>query len=463
MAAAPDSASAIAGRRLAGPGPWSEVGQDGPVIWGRCRGSAREPYRVVVDTSAPRYQCTCPSRKFPCKHALALLFRWAERRFPADEGVRRVPAGPGTAATDAPDPGRVDQGDCAEADAVGVDAVGVDAAESDTDGAERDAKSAERAAAARVRAAERDERVAAGLLELDQWLIDRMADGLGRLAAQPMLLEDLAARMIDAQVPGVARALRRLSRVPTGADDWAVTMLGEFGMLGLLARAFLRRDDLDPALEATVRAHLGFTVGRAEVLRGVGVPDRWSVVGLHDTEDDERVSTRRVWLFGRETGRFAVVLLFSVNGAPYEMTVAPGMELDADVHFYPGRPPLRALIGNRRDERAATSGLACPGETVTGARDAWGVAVADDPWLTLWPGALRGRIGVRSDARGSAFALVDDEGAGLLLAGPEPLLWQAMAISGGAGATWFGELRPKGFNPLALVDPELTDGELVVL
>lgn len=443
MAAAPDSASAVAGRRLAGPGPWSEVGQEGPVIWGRCRGSAREPYRVVVDTSAPRYQCTCPSRKFPCKHALGLLFRWAERRFPADEGVRRVGAGSGDA----------DSGDSAREDALPTEA----SAEFE------EPKAAERAAAARARAEERDERVAAGLLELDQWLADRLSDGLGRLAAQPRLLDDMAARMVDAQTPGVARTLRRLALVPAGSDAWAPTMLGAFGMLGLLTKAFARRDELDPELVATVRAHLGFTFARADVLKAPGVADRWSVIGLHDTEDDERISTRRVWLFGRDTGRFAVVLLFSINGAPYEMTVAPGMELDADVHFYPGRPALRALIGNRRDERARTTGLAYAGGTVAAARDAWADAIAADPWLDLWPVALRGRVGVRPDSRRPQFALVDAEGIGLRVTGPEPLLWQAAAISGGAPATWFGEMRPDGFNPLALVDTALTGGELVVL
>lgn len=440
MAAAPDTASAVAGRRLAGPGPWSEVGQDGPVIWGRCRGSAREPYRVVVDTSAPRYQCTCPSRKFPCKHALGLLFRWAERRFPADEGVRRVGAGPGDAAR-------------SESHSEAVP----------TPDAPDDPKAAERAAAARARAEERDERVAAGLLELDQWLGDRLSDGLGRLAAQPRMLEDMAARMVDAQAPGVARTLRRLALVPTGSDAWASTMLGAFGMLGLLAKAFARRDELDPEFVSTVRAHLGFNVARAEVLKAPGVADHWSVIGLHDTEDDERISTRRVWLFGRDTGRFAVVLLFSINGAPYEMTVAPGMELDADVHFYPGRPALRALIGNRRDERARTTGLAYSGGTVGAARDAWAAAIAADPWLDLWPVAVNGRVGVRPDSRTPRFALVDGEGVGLQVTGPEALLWQAAAISGGAPATWFGEMRPDGFNPLALVDAELTGGELVVL
>ncbi len=48
---------------------------------GLCAGSGKDPYQTVVDLG-PRYQCSCPSRKFPCKHALALLLSWAKGTVP---------------------------------------------------------------------------------------------------------------------------------------------------------------------------------------------------------------------------------------------------------------------------------------------------------------------------------------------------------------------------------------------
>ncbi|MFF9106495.1 SWIM zinc finger family protein, partial [Streptomyces rubrogriseus] len=40
----------------------------------------------MVDLRGPAYKCSCPSRKFPCKHALGLLVEWSEGRVPsADE------------------------------------------------------------------------------------------------------------------------------------------------------------------------------------------------------------------------------------------------------------------------------------------------------------------------------------------------------------------------------------------
>src|SRR4051794_38137246 len=74
---APDAASVTAARKLARPAPWSDAGQDERTVWGLCKGSGSEPYQVQVDVTGPAYQCSCPSRKVPCKHALALLLRAA--------------------------------------------------------------------------------------------------------------------------------------------------------------------------------------------------------------------------------------------------------------------------------------------------------------------------------------------------------------------------------------------------
>ena len=74
---APDAASVTAARKLARPAPWSETGYDERAVWGLCKGSGARPYQAQVEFAGPAYKCSCPSRKFPCKHALALLLRFA--------------------------------------------------------------------------------------------------------------------------------------------------------------------------------------------------------------------------------------------------------------------------------------------------------------------------------------------------------------------------------------------------
>src|SRR5437868_13875343 len=75
---APDGSSAGAARRLSLSAVWSQAGSSGSLLWGRCQGSAREPYQVTIDLNEPSFRCTCPSRKHPCKHGLALLLLWSE-------------------------------------------------------------------------------------------------------------------------------------------------------------------------------------------------------------------------------------------------------------------------------------------------------------------------------------------------------------------------------------------------
>ncbi|HVF49355.1 MAG TPA: SWIM zinc finger family protein [Pyrinomonadaceae bacterium] len=81
IALAPDASSAKAGRALADAAEWTMLGRssDGRAVWGACAGSGREPYRTEIDTDEPAFRCTCPSRKFPCKHALGLLLLLAAR------------------------------------------------------------------------------------------------------------------------------------------------------------------------------------------------------------------------------------------------------------------------------------------------------------------------------------------------------------------------------------------------
>lgn len=73
LALAPDESSVRAAHGLMGPSQWPSLGFDDATVWGECKGSGTKPYQVQVELSGPAFKCTCPSRKFPCKHALALL------------------------------------------------------------------------------------------------------------------------------------------------------------------------------------------------------------------------------------------------------------------------------------------------------------------------------------------------------------------------------------------------------
>jgi len=416
MALAPDAASQRAAAGLAGPSSWSDSGTAGDLVWGLCAGSGKQPYQVVVDLTGPAYRCSCPSRKFPCKHVLALLLAWAGGTVPE----REQPAGYTQA-------WQADRAARAENAAKPKEQTTTDAA-----GAAR-------------RSRQRARRVVAGMAELQMWLRDQVRVGLSGAAAEGYRhAEAMAARMVDAQAPGVASALRRLSAIPVSGAGWPGRLLGEYAQLHLLTRAHDQLDVLPPGLAAVVRFRVGYASSREDVLALPAVTDWWQVLAVRDLVDGP-VPGRRVWLRGRDTGRFALLLSFAVNGnfgENADAALTPGTELDADLHFYPGQPLVRAVTGTRHGQSELTGRPAGAGD-VTSLLDGWAAALEQDPWLTEWPALLTGTPAL---AGGQHF-LVDSSGLAVPLLG-EAAVWTLLAVSGGKPVVVAGEWSPAGLTAL---------------
>jgi hypothetical protein len=305
-------------------------------------------------------------------------------------------------------------------------------------------------AAADRRAAQRAERVAAGLAELQTWLRDQVTAGLTAAPAggrQGAAQAQLAARMVDAQVPGVASTLRRLAERPGSGPDWPARLLAEYGLLHLLATAHGRLAALPSGLAAVVRSRVGYTTARADVLTRPPVTDKWLVLAVRDLPD-EPIPARRIWLRGRGTGRFASLLLFAPNGIfrlYADAALTPGTQVHADLHFYPGQPPLRALTGTwyAAPESAPAPR---PAEDAAALLDTWAAALAQDPWLTTWPALISGTVTQTADQ----WHLVDHEGIALPLLPEGVDLWPLLAVSAGSPVTVAGEWTPNGLLPLTV-------------
>ncbi|BCK69125.1 hypothetical protein Srufu_030780 [Streptomyces libani subsp. rufus] len=304
LALAPDEASRKAGGKLAAPGPWSETGADGGAVWGQCKGSGKKPYQTVVDVNGPAFKCSCPSRKFPCKHALGLLLLWA-----GDGG--EVPAGKPSPWADEWLAGRRERAERATAAPSGADAPSRAPADPE---------------AARRRAERRMQRIGAGATELEQRLEDLLQSGLASDGNGGGSWDETAARMVDAQAPGLAARVRELSSVVASGPDWPARLLEECALLHLLDQGFLGIERLPGPLAATVRARVGLTTEAADLLTGpdaATVRDRWLVLAQQDS-DDGMLLTRRIFLRGERTGRMALHLSFGGStGRPWTWRCRP--------------------------------------------------------------------------------------------------------------------------------------------
>ena len=409
LALAPDASASKAGQGLASPRSWSGLGQDERAVWGLCQGSGKKPYQTQVDLSEPAFKCSCPSRKFPCKHALGLLLLWA--------ASGEVPV--------APRPVWVEEWLASREQRAERAAVR----------AEQPVKPPDPAAQAK-RAAQREERVAAGVGELRQWLSDLVRRGLAEAQREPWQFWELtAARMVDAQASGLATRVRRIGNAPYSAGDaWAERMLEEASLLQLLGEAYERRELLSEPTQADVRQLVGWSVPTEEVLAGERVRDTWAVVGQVVTED-ERLRSQRTWLRGETTRRDALILLFAPAGQVLDPGVVFGTAVDAELVFYPGAAPLRALVADRHGDPVVLERL--PGyASVADALAARAAVLALNPWLDRFPVALRGVVPARV---GERWALVDPSGGALQLARRRDW-WELAAVSGGHAIDVFAEM-----------------------
>jgi hypothetical protein len=84
-AAAPNADAAKNGRGLVLKNKLANlhVSEDGALLFGECQGSGKQPYLVSCDFARPdqpTYRCSCPSRQFPCKHCLGLLYAYSQKK-----------------------------------------------------------------------------------------------------------------------------------------------------------------------------------------------------------------------------------------------------------------------------------------------------------------------------------------------------------------------------------------------
>ncbi len=417
---APDAASAKAGQQLAKATNWQNLGADANAVWGECQGSGKQPYRVQVEIAAPAFKCTCPSRKFPCKHGLALLL------LNTSEGAL-------FAATNAP-PWVTDWLASRQQRAERVVAKSTAAEEPLT--AEQ---LAAKAAAQARRGAERNSRVTAGLVELQKWLDDLAREGFATLRSRGLKpWDEMAARLVDAQAPGVANRLRRASAWPflAGVADWEKCLARDLARLYLFCKTATAGDALDAH---DIKALLGTAIRQEDVMGGAAVADNWRVIAQRTT-DEPPMRVRANWLQGERTRRYALVLQFAQKSLGFDRQLLPATAFEGELAFYPGAAPIRALIKTQQAVRPVSIALS-PED------DPWALQaalLAANPFATETPLTLR----ATPQLHGNRFHL-------MLSAGTLPLHpqfqqgWPLLALSGGTPLKVFGEWDGDSFFPLS--------------
>ena len=426
---APDAASAKAGTSLANQSKWVSVGTNDEALWGECKGSGKKPYQTQVELASCTSRCSCPSRKFPCKHALGLLFLYADQIAPLTS--------PGTPPQWVQEwlQGRKERATKKE-----------ERAEKQAQAKAADPE--KQAVQLAKRQKKRWDNIQTGTQELQRWLVDQFEQGFASFSsAHTEQWRNMAARMVDAQAPGLGRMLLEALNTMEAGADYQQDAIEQLGLIQLLVSATLRQDELPPTVQADVRTALGWPIEKEEIVgnpqqQAPAITDQWLVMGQTTQEVDSRLTERRIWLYGQNTHQYALLLDFAYKGQGLDWSWNNQFCYDAALAYYPSQSPLRALV---IEQKAQAQENNWPVISAKESIDLAAAMFAATPWLVRVPVLLCNVKLLRQDDQ---WLVQTDEGyykAKII----DNEAWQLMAFSGGHSIHIFAEWDGQALNPLS--------------
>ena len=315
IALAPDASAAKSGKELAVLSKWQLRGASEKALWGHCHGSGKLPYQTQVDLINIAFKCSCPSRKFPCKHGIGLLLLYSR------------------------EPGSFSKGEEPEwvSDWLNKRTEKI-VKKTEQESKPVDAEAQSKRIEARAR------KVLGGIDDLQIWLKDLIRNGLLNLPERAYeYWQNPVKRMVDAQATGLASLLKGLGNINYFNDSWKAEVLNQLTRIYQVTEAYKQIDFLPEDLAREVRNQVGFTQSKEELMSQPAIVDEWLVLA-RTLEDDEQLVIERNWLYGMKSKRFALILQFFVNRQVPEFSLLPGTSVQAELVFYKGVLPHRALI-----------------------------------------------------------------------------------------------------------------------
>ncbi|MEM6691706.1 MAG: SWIM zinc finger family protein [Planctomycetota bacterium] len=386
---APDQASLNAANKLMKPGKWPTLERQGDIVWGECQGSGANPYRTVFDQANVGYKCTCPSRKFPCKHVLALMWMFVEdpSAFSDGEIPQWVTDWQGRRRNTSKSATTKENEETASKKGSKSLAAAQQAAPSKPVDPKTEAR---RRAAATKRAEATRKSIAAGIEELQQWIDDQIRGGLAAFLNDPTSrCRTIGARLVDAKAQALAGRLDELPSklLQTTGDARLDMLIQELGRIVVICRAW-NANQYDAELTRLV----GSSETRDSVLESnesQRVSSTWEVVGEHVATRRDGLVSQSTWLLNLSEGiRFALLLdHFPASLGRRSSTFVIGEQFNAELAFYPAKKPLRAVIAERQpmdDDKSHGIEAAWP-DTTTEPLEAYREHLAFAPWTSEVP------------------------------------------------------------------------------
>lgn len=416
IALAPDASSLKSGKDLATASKWQLRGASDKALWGHCQGSGKLPYQTQIDLQNIAFKCSCPSRKFPCKHSLGLFLLYAREPASFSQG---------------PEPIWVSDWLSKRTEKV-------------TKKAEQESKPVDAEAQAK-RAEARAKKVNGGIDDLQIWLKDLIRNGLLTLPERSYeYWQNTAKRMVDAQAPGLAGMVKALGNINYFNDSWKHEVLNQLTRIYLVSESYNHLDVLPEEFQQEIRTLVGFTQSKEELLSQQGISDQWLVLA-RTLEDDEQLTIERNWLYGIKSKRFALVLQFFANRQLPELNLMPGTTINAELVFYRGVHSYRALIKHQE----SVGNLILPDfhSNICQALEGFSDVMIENPFHDRVPLLLENVRFIKST---NQYYLLDTEYNTVKVAATDTVAVKLMAVTGGKPCQIFTLANEDELSPLAV-------------
>jgi hypothetical protein len=418
FALAPDEASKKAGQGLATPSKWVTKGINPQALWGECQGSGSKPYQTQVDLTAIAFKCSCPSRKFPCKHGLGLLLLCARN------------------------PNLFINADMP----LWVNDWINKRSEKEEKKTEKADKPVDEAAQAKRQQA-REQKVSAGISELLIWIKDIVRNGILTVPEKNAAYWDnMARRMVDAQATGLAAMVKELSATNFWNEGWQSSFMDNLLRLYMVAESYQHLPTINPSLQQDIRSAIGFTINQDELKQQTGVKDTWLVLGKENSEE-QQLTIEQNWLYGLHNNQYALVLQFIAKGQTTQLSLTPVMYLQAELAYFPSTIPYRAIIKNH----TTVNHTQVP---VVQHYSGWKEVAAHEtelnsqlPFRNIMPCTVASLTPVQYQKQ---WWLQDADGFMCQISTEFKDLWQLMAISGGQPLTMSVMGKENQYRPLGV-------------
>lgn len=319
---APDAASLKAAEKLLKPAKWPLLEYSENAIWGNCQGSGKNPYKTIVDVKSLAFKCSCPSRKFPCKHGLALLLLFANslQSFSKKE--------------EGQEPDFVTEW---------LDKRAANAKKKEEKAKEQATKVADPKAQKR-RLENRIKKVNEGLESFDLWLTDIARNGLTSLQSRELFsqISRVETSLVDNQVSGLANLIAE-HKDKFYEDDpfkFFYHFTKCFSSAFFISQAFQHLEDFSEDFQEDIKDRIGFSKKKEDLYQQTPIEDDF--VLLYKSKDLVRNLNCYSFVFwGLKSRSFYYIL----NFVPTSVGIAQGLTYTNNI-VYSGKAYVYKSAGN---------------------------------------------------------------------------------------------------------------------